>query len=147
MVAGKKGKFIMTTIVKKLCGASLALVLLCTAMVPMASAQSFGYGVSGRDKAAAIGGGAAAGAIIGGLLGGRRGALIGGLLGAGGGTAYVYARGRQNEERYGYYRDGRYYGYYPQGRYYSYYPDGRYYAYRDYRNDSYYWDGRRWCHR
>jgi hypothetical protein len=126
----------MNTISKKLCGAVLALALLCAAGIPVASAQSFGYGVSGREKAAAIGGGATAGAIIGGLLGGRRGAVIGGLLGAGGGSAYVYAKGRENEDRYGYYRDGRYY------RYNSGYG---YYADRDYRSrDRDRYDNRRY---
>jgi len=38
-----------------------------------------------------VGGGAAAGAIIGGLLGGKQGAIIGGTIGAGGGTAAVMA--------------------------------------------------------
>jgi hypothetical protein len=109
----------MTGITKKLCGAVLALALLCASGIPIASAQSFGYGVSGRDKAAAIGGGAAAGAVVGALLGGRRGAVIGGLLGAGGGSAYVYAKGRENQDRYGYYRDRGYYNDYPAGRYYG----------------------------
>ena len=124
----------MKTISKKLCGGALALALLCTAGIPVASAQSFGYGVPGRDKAAAIGGGAAIGAIIGGVLGGGRGAVIGGLIGAGGGSAYVYARGRENEDRYRYSGD-RYSGdgYYRDGRYYRYGSDDRYYADRDYR--------------
>ncbi len=38
-----------------------------------------------------VGGGAAAGAIFGGLLGGKHGAIIGGTIGAGGGTAAVMA--------------------------------------------------------
>ena len=63
-----------------------------------ASAQSFGR-VSSKEKVAAIGGGAAAGAVIGGLLGGKKGAIIGGLLGAAGGTGYVYYKGR-NDDRY-----------------------------------------------
>jgi hypothetical protein len=41
----------------------------------------------GKRSAGFIGGGTAAGALIGGLTGGGKGAAIGGLLGAGGGTA------------------------------------------------------------
>jgi len=41
----------------------------------------------GKRSAALIGGGAAAGAIIGGLTGGGKGSLIGGLIGGGAGTA------------------------------------------------------------
>lgn len=41
----------------------------------------------GKRTAGFIGGGAAAGALIGGLAGGGKGAAIGGLVGAGGGTA------------------------------------------------------------
>lgn len=42
-----------------------------------------------RDDAVKIGAPAAGGALIGGLLGGRKGALIGGAVGAGGGAAVV----------------------------------------------------------
>lgn len=41
----------------------------------------------GKRSAALIGGGAGAGALIGGLAGGGKGALLGGLLGGGAGTA------------------------------------------------------------
>lgn len=41
-----------------------------------------------------IGGGAAGGALIGGLAGGGKGAVIGSLIGAGGGTAAAYATGK-----------------------------------------------------
>jgi len=50
----------------------------------------------GTNSAVKIGGGAGAGALIGGLLGGGKGAAIGGLAGAGGGTAWQAAtRGQQ----------------------------------------------------
>src|SRR5207244_7073615 len=42
-----------------------------------------------------IGGGAAAGALIGGLAGGGKGALIGTTIGAAGGTGTAYATGKK----------------------------------------------------
>ena len=99
----------MFTLSKKLCAATLSLTLLL-AVTSTANAQSFGGRLSTKEKAAYIGGGAAAGALIGGLLGGKKGAVIGGLLGAGGGTGYVYYKGKQDENYYGY-RDYRYRGY------------------------------------
>jgi hypothetical protein len=115
----------MITLNKKLCAVTLGLALLL-AVGSTANAQSrFGGSMSKKEKAAYIGGGAAAGALIGGLLGGKKGAVIGGLVGAGGGTGYVYLRGRQEEERYyGYrgYRADNYRGYYSRAN-----------DYRDYR--------------
>jgi hypothetical protein len=114
----------MFTLSKKLCAATLGLAMLLAA-TNTANAQSFGgRRTSTKEKAAYIGGGAAAGALIGGLLGGKKGAVIGGLLGAGGGTGYVYYKGKQEEDRY-----GRYYGYRDNRNYRSY--DERRYDYRD----------------
>jgi hypothetical protein len=97
----------MSTKSKTICAATLGLVLLFAASMP-ANAQFRGRlgdrGMSNGKKAAVIGGSAAAGALIGGLLGGKKGAVIGGLLGAGGGTGYVYYKGR-DDDRY-----RRYYG-------------------------------------
>src|SRR5262249_13866904 len=132
----------MLTLTKKVCAATLGLALLLAA-TSIASAQSrFGGSMSTKEKAAYIGGGAAAGALIGGLLGGRKGAVLGGLLGAGGGAGWVYYKGRQEEDRY-----GRYYGY----RDYNYRgSDYRGYDYRGYNDrriydDRYYRGGDR-CH-
>jgi hypothetical protein len=96
---------------KKFCASMLGLMLLF-AVASSASAQSFGGRMSNGKKAGIIGGGAAAGAVIGGLLGGKKGAIIGGLLGAGGGSAYVYANGRDDDRYRGYrgYNGYRYYG-------------------------------------
>ncbi len=113
----------MFTLSKKLCAATLGLALLFAA-TNTANAQSFGGRMSTKQKAAYIGGGAVAGALIGGLLGGKKGAVIGGLLGAGGGTGYVYYKGNREEDRY-----GRYYGYRDNRDYRSY--DRRYDTYRD----------------
>lgn len=125
----QQGEKEMLTISKTLCAAILGLALLFAATTS-ASAQSFNNRLSTGEKAAYIGGGAGAGALIGGLLGGKKGAVIGGLLGAGGGAGYVYYKGR-DDDRY-----GRYYG----GRYYR---DHRNYE-RDRRLGDRRWDDRRW---
>jgi len=52
-----------------------------------------------------IGIGTAAGAILGGLVGGKRGALIGGAAGAGGSALYTY---KLNPKRTRYYKVRRY---------------------------------------
>ncbi len=101
----RRGEFKMFTLSKKLCAATLGLVLLFAA-TSTANAQSYRDRLSTKEKAAYIGGGAAAGALIGGLLGGTKGAVVGGLLGAGGGTGYVLYKGRRDDDRY-----GRYYGF------------------------------------
>jgi len=111
----------VNTLTKKFCAATLGLMLLF-AVASSASAQSFGGRMSNGQKAGVIGGGAAAGAVIGGLLGGRKGAIIGGLLGAGGGSAYVYANGR-DDDRYRGYRG--YNGYRDYGNGYRYYGNDR----------------------
>jgi uncharacterized membrane protein YebE (DUF533 family) len=98
----------MHTTSKTICAAVLGMALLLTATTS-ASAQSFGGRMSTKEKATYIGGAGAAGAIIGGLLGGKKGAVIGGLLGAGGGAGYVYYKGRKDD------RYDRYYGQYPRG--------------------------------
>ncbi len=50
----------------------------------------------GKNSAEKIGGGAAVGAILGGILGGGKGAAIGGLAGGGGGAAYQgFTHGQQ----------------------------------------------------
>lgn len=102
----------MTTINKRFGALALGLVLLFAAVTPI-SAQDFGGRMSNGKKTAIIGGGAVAGAVIGGLLGGKKGAVIGGLLGGGSGAGYVYYKGKQDEERYGYYgyRNDRYRNY------------------------------------
>jgi hypothetical protein len=95
---------------KKIVAATLGLALLFAATTTTVNAQSFRDRMSTKEKVAVIGGGAAAGAIIGGLLGGKKGAIIGGLLGAGGGTGYVYYKGRDDDRYRRYYgvRDYRY---------------------------------------
>jgi hypothetical protein len=49
-------------------------------------------------KAINIGAGTAGGAIIGGLIGGRKGAAIGGLAGAGGG--YIFTKKQRSKHHY-----------------------------------------------
>lgn len=101
----------MLTLTKKLCAATLGLALLLAAGSAANAQTRFGGRTSTKEKIGYIGGGAAAGALIGGLLGGKKGAVIGGLLGAGGGTGYVYYKGRQDEDRYRRYSDYRDYRY------------------------------------
>jgi hypothetical protein len=145
LVAAKKaeGREQMITLTKKLSAATLVLALLL-AVGSTANAQSrFGGRMSGKEKAAYIGGGAAAGALLGGLLGGKKGAVIGGLLGAGGGAGVVYYKGKQDEDRYGrYYGDRRYRDY--RGYTYRGYSDRRVYDSRNFgysRDRSHYSSG------
>jgi len=65
--------------------------------VPVQSSSLFAKGANhNKRNAALIGGGAGAGALIGGLAGGGKGALIGGLVGAGAGTGGAYATGKKD---------------------------------------------------
>jgi hypothetical protein len=99
----------MLAINKKLCAVALSLVLMFAAAVPASAQSSFGGSMSTKSKVKYIGGGAAAGAIIGGLLKGKKGAIIGGLLGGGAGAGYVYIKGKREEDRYGrFYRQRRF---------------------------------------
>jgi hypothetical protein len=49
-----------------------------------------------KRNAALIGGGAGAGALLGGVFGGGKGALIGAAAGAGAGTTGAYATGKKD---------------------------------------------------
>jgi hypothetical protein len=65
--------------------------------VPVQTSSLFAKGANhNKRNAALIGGGAGAGALIGGLAGGGKGALIGGLVGAGAGTGGAYATGKKD---------------------------------------------------
>ncbi|HEU0006180.1 MAG TPA: hypothetical protein VFS12_09340, partial [Terriglobia bacterium] len=65
-------------------------------MVPVETAP---YTLDGKShnlrNAALIGGGAAAGAVLGGVAAGKKGAVIGGAVGAGAGVATAYLTGKQ----------------------------------------------------
>jgi hypothetical protein len=94
----------MIGINKKFSAAILSLVILFAA-ISSANAQGWrrwgrDNGTSKKEKAAWIGGGAAAGAVVGGLLNGKKGAIIGGLLGAGAGTATAVIKDRNDDDRY-----------------------------------------------
>ncbi len=65
--------------------------------LPIQTASIFAKGSSHEKRnLAMIGGGTAAGALIGGLAGGGKGALIGTAIGAAGGTGTAYATGRKD---------------------------------------------------
>lgn len=65
--------------------------------MPIETSSLFAKGANhNKRNAALIGGGAGAGALIGGLAGGGKGALIGGLVGAGAGTGGAYATGKKD---------------------------------------------------
>jgi len=54
--------------------------------------------MSNKTKTAiVIGGGAATGAILGGIAGGKKGAAIGAILGGGGGAVYSVIRNKQHK--------------------------------------------------
>ncbi|HYP29350.1 MAG TPA: hypothetical protein VE262_21745 [Blastocatellia bacterium] len=103
----------MLSLNKKFFAMTLGLLLMFAAAMP-ASAQWRNRewrdrGLSKKEKAAIIGGGAAAGVALGALLGGKKGAIIGGVLGAGGGTGYVVLKDRNDDrDRDGYYGRGNY---------------------------------------
>ncbi len=64
--------------------------------LPVQTSSLFAKGANhNKRNGALIGGGAGAGALIGGLAGGGKGALIGGLVGAGAGTGGAYATGKK----------------------------------------------------
>ena len=65
-------------------------------MVPISTGSYFAKGKSHtKSNATKIGGGAAAGALIGGLVGGGKGAGIGALAGGGAGTGVAAATGKE----------------------------------------------------
>jgi hypothetical protein len=76
---------------------TLASITLGGKSVPVQTSSLFAKGANhNKRNAALIGGGAGAGALIGGLAGGGKGALIGGLVGAGAGTGGAYATGKKD---------------------------------------------------
>ena len=103
----------MISINKKFSVAILSMVIL---LGTISSANAQGWrrwnrdnGTSKKEKAVWIGGGAAAGAVVGGLLNGKTGAIVGGLLGAGAGTATAIIKDRNDDDRYERYGNRRYY--------------------------------------
>lgn len=95
----------MVRLYKSVFATALTLALLITLASP-ASAQFRRRDrdrgdLSTGEKVAIIGGSAAAGAVVGGLLKGKTGAIIGGLLGGGAGTAYSVIKDRNdNDDRW-----------------------------------------------
>ena len=76
---------------------TLAAVKLSGKSVPMQTSSIFVRGSSHEKRnLAMIGGGAGAGALIGGIAGGGKGALIGTAIGAAGGTGTAYATGKKD---------------------------------------------------
>lgn len=76
---------------------TLASITINGKAIPVQTSSLFAKGANhNKRNAALIGGGAGAGALIGGLAGGGKGALIGGLVGAGAGTGGAYATGKKD---------------------------------------------------
>jgi hypothetical protein len=76
---------------------TLASITLNGKQISIQTSSMFAKGSNhNKRNAALIGGGAGAGALIGGLAGGGKGALIGGLVGAGAGTGGAYATGKKD---------------------------------------------------
>jgi hypothetical protein len=76
---------------------TLASITINGKAIPVQTSSLFAKGSNhNKRNAALIGGGAGAGALIGGLAGGGKGALIGGLVGAGAGTGGAYATGKKD---------------------------------------------------
>lgn len=76
---------------------TLASISLNGKTLPVQSSSIFVKGKSHEKRDwASIGGGTAAGALIGGLAGGGKGALIGSTVGAAGGTGYAYSTGKKD---------------------------------------------------
>jgi hypothetical protein len=135
----------MISINKKFSVAILSLVILL-ATISSANAQGWrrwnrDNGTSKKEKAAWIGGGAAAGAVVGGLLNGKTGAIVGGLLGAGAGTATAIIKDRNDDDRYERYGNRRYYSNRNNG-YYNGYRVNRFNNSYGYSNNRYVTSGR-----
>ncbi len=100
------------------------LITILSAMVPLLATTTFAQTRYYRDrngriyilkkpnfyrrhrKAINIGGGTAAGMLVGGLIGGKKGLLIGGLAGAGGGALLTHKQRPKNYYRRVYLRPG-----------------------------------------
>lgn len=101
----------MTLINKKLMLATMGMLVMLAMAIPASAhdgRRGRSRGTSTKEKVAYIGGGAAAGAVIGGLLNGKKGAIIGGLLGAGAGTGAVLIKDKlDDDDDYRFRRNGR----------------------------------------
>ncbi|HJQ70551.1 MAG TPA: hypothetical protein VKA70_16355 [Blastocatellia bacterium] len=106
----------MIKVNRKLCAGALSLALLLAVAMPASAQSRFGGSMSTKKKVGIIAGGAAAGALLGGVINGKKGAVLGGVIGGGAGAGYVYIEGKREEDRYAEYD---------------------YYRYRDYRRDDY----------
>ena len=112
-------------------------MLFALSATPTFGQSRYRRGTSTKEKVLTIGGGTAAGAIIGAIAGGKKGAVIGGLIGAGAGTGFALLKDRRDRDRYyrgrNDYRDGYY------SRDYSRYRDNGNWRYRGYdRSRDYY---------
>lgn len=99
LVMGKVTEVVSSGRLRRPASITLQLTQVKLANGRLTSVETSPYKLDGKShtlrNAALIGGGAAAGAVLGGVAAGKKGAIIGGSVGAGAGTATAYLTGKE----------------------------------------------------